>query len=138
MPAIDPIHVAGLRDFQSALKQMDGESQKQLRVVLNQASDIVVTYATPKVPARSGRARKSLRAQSSQREAKVMGGSKKVPYYPWLDFGGRVGKKKDVHRPFLKRGRYIYAAYSHQYPEVMEALQAGLAQLAEDAGLTVT
>lgn len=138
MAAIDPIKVEGLRQFQAALKAMDGESQKQLRVALNKAADLVADAASAKVPRRSGRAAASLRAQSSQREARVMGGSKKVSYYPWLDFGGRIGKDKSVHRPFIQRGRYIYPAYVSEYPKVMEALAGALEELARNAGLEVT
>lgn len=138
MTAIDPIKVQGLREFQAALRQMDGESQKQLRVVLNKAADLVAEDASSKVPRRTGRAAASVRAQSSQREAKVLGGSKKVGYYPWLDFGGRIGKDKSVVRPFQKRGRYIYPAYVRQYDKVYSTLTAALAELARTAGLQVS
>lgn len=138
MSAIDPIKVQGLREFQRALKDMDGESQKQLRVALNKGAELVAADASAKVPRRSGRAAASVRAASSQREARVMGGSKKVPYYPWLDFGGKIGRDKSVHRPFYKRGRYIYPAYVREYPNVMTALAEALADVARNAGLEVT
>jgi hypothetical protein len=135
--AIDPIHIEGLREFQAALKQMDGETQKQLRVALNKAADVVTASAAPKVPRRSGRAAATVRAQSSQREARVTAGGRRAPYYPWLDFGGRTGRKKSVRRPFIQRGRYIYAAYVREYPQVMKALNDALVDLAQNAGLTV-
>jgi len=136
--AADPIKVKGLREFQAALKAMDGESQKQLRVALNKAADLVAASASPNIPHRSGRARASMRAQSSQQEAKVLGGSKKVPYYGWLDFGGRIGRDKSVARPFYKRGRYIYPAYVREYPDVMSTLVEALADVARNAGLEVS
>jgi len=138
MSTIDPIRVSGLREFQRALKQMDGESQKQLRVVLNQAAETVAAGAARRVPTRSGKARQSLRAQSSQREDRVMGGSKKVPYYAWLDFGGRIGRNKAQRRPFVKAGRYMYPTFAANRDTIYTALQKGLADLARNAGLEVS
>lgn len=135
--AADPIKIKGLREFQATLKAMDGEAQKQLRGAMNRAADLVAADAKGDVPRRSGRAASSVRAQSSQREARVMGGSKKVPYYGWLDFGGRIGKDKSVRRPFIQRGRYIYPAYVRQYPKVMETLGEALADVARSVGLEV-
>lgn len=138
MSAVDPIKVTGLREFQRALKQMDGESQKQLRVVLNQSAETVARGAARRVPTLTGRARASLRAMSSQREARVMGGSKKVSYYGWLDFGGRIGRDKSQRRPFVQAGRYMYPTFAANRDSIYRALQAGLADLARNAGLEVT
>jgi hypothetical protein len=138
VPSVDPIHVVGLRDFQAALKAMDGESQKQLRVVLNRAAEMVADDARRKVPTRTGAARKSVRVQSSQREAKVVAGSKKVAYYGWLDFGGKVGRSNSNVRRWVPRGRYLYPAYDANRDEILKALGDGLADLARDAGLDVT
>lgn len=137
MSAVDPIKVKGLVEFQRALKQMDGESQKQLRVVLNSVAETVAAGAARRVPVRTGRARASLRAQSSQREARVSGGSKKAPYYGWLDFGGRIGRNKSVRRPFVQSGRYIYPTMNANRDGITTALEAGLNALARDAGLVV-
>ena len=61
-----------------------------------------------------------------------------MPYYPWLDFGGRVGKGKSVRRPFNKGGRYIYPGYAKNRPEVEERLLAALLQVCQQAGVEVT
>lgn len=136
--ADNPIRVKGLRDFQAALKQMDGESQKMLRLVLNDAAEVVATGARRLVPRSSGRAAASLKVASSQREAKVKGGGARASYYPWLDFGGRVGVNKSVHRPFLRQGRFIFPTYSARRAWVLQRLERGLVKLAEDAGLEVS
>jgi len=135
--AVEPIKVTGLREFQRALKELDGESQKQLRVVLNSVSETVAKGAARRVPVKTGRASSSLRAQSSQREARVIGGSKKVSYYGWLDFGGRIGRNKSNHRPFVKSGRYMYPTFTANRDSIYKALTAGLTDLARDSGLTV-
>lgn len=137
MATVAPVSIKGLRELQAALKQMDGETQKQLRVVFNDAAQAVVGGATRRVPVRTGTARKSIRATSGQREAKVSGGSKKAAYYGWLDFGGAVGRKKNTRRPFLKQGRYIYPAYSANADSIQKALERSIVALAQTAGLEV-
>lgn len=129
--------MTGLKEFQRALKQMDGESQKQLRAVLNTAAETVARGASRRVPRRTGRAAASLRAQSSQREARAVGGSRKAPYYGWLDFGGRIGRDKSQRRPFVVGGRYLYPAFAANRDPIYRALQTGLADLAARAGLEV-
>ena len=70
----------------------------------------------------------------------MSGGGNKAPYYPWLDFGGSVGRRRSVRRPFLDKGRYIYAAYfrARDSGRFEDALSAGLVKVAKDAGLEVT
>lgn len=138
MSAVQPLKIVGLRDLQRALKALDGESQKQIRVALNSVAEGVAAGAARRVPVRSGKARASLRAQSSQREARVIGGSKKVPYYGWLEFGGKVGPGKGAHRRYVSGGRYIYPAYAANRDGIYKALDAAMAALIRDAGLEVT
>lgn len=131
------IHVQGLREFQAALKAMDGESQKKLRVALNEAADLVATAARNRMPRQTGKARQSVKVASQQRVAAVKEGGTKAPYVPWLDWGGRVGPKKSVVRPFRREGRYLYPAFDAQRADILAALEASLVGLARDAGLDV-
>lgn len=135
--AIDPIKIKGLREFQAALKQMDGETQKQLRVVFNSVAETVAAGARRRVPTKTGKAKGSVKVASSQREAIVKAGGKSVSYYPWLDFGGRVGIKKSVERHFVTEGRYLYPSYAANRSSIQPAVAEGLVQLARDAGLEV-
>ncbi len=138
MAVVDPIRIQGLTQFQRALKEMDGESQKQLRVVFNRAADLVVGEAAQSVPQRTGAAARSIKARSGQREAVIVAGGRKAPHYPWLDFGGAVGRKKSVQRRFIKGGRYLYPAYSRNTATVQRILEDGLTDLVRGAGLEVT
>jgi hypothetical protein len=133
------IEVTGLREFQQALKQMDSALPRQLRVALNAASGIVIDYASPRMPSRSGRARASLKARSSQREARIGLGGRRAPWAPWLDFGGE-GKKKGrpAARPFIRSGRYVYKGLEVKRDEVTKIMSEGLTELARGAGLVVT
>lgn len=142
--AIDPIHITGLRELQAALRALDGESQKQLRIVFNEAADLIVKTARPNVPSVTGEARRSLKATSGQRDARVSGGSAKAPYFGWLDYGGRVGHGRTgkntgrQFRPFEKGGRYVYPAYHARKAEITDLLDKGMADLIAAAGLEAT
>lgn len=129
------VKVKGLRDLQAALKATEDGLQKELRVALNRAADLVASGAARRVPVKTGRARASLRAQSSQREAKVVGGSKKAAYYGWLEFGGRIGRDKATRRPFVKGGRYLWPAYAAQRAQVAKVIADELDALMRRTGL---
>jgi len=136
---IEPVKIEGLKLFTKNLKKIDKDLPKMVRLALNQASDTVVDRAVPKVPVKSGRARRTLKAQSTRSAARVAAGSRKAPYYAWLDFGGRVGKNKSVVRPFKKEGRYLYKAYfeAKRSGEFDTILDKALIEVAEAAGLKV-
>jgi phage gpG-like protein len=133
------IEVTGLREFQQALKRMDTALPRQLRTALNEASGLVIDYAGARMPSRSGRARGSLKARSSQREARVALGGRRAPYAAWLDFGGE-GKRKGrpAARPFYRDGRYVYKALEVKRDEITKIMSESLTRLARDAGLDVT
>ncbi len=137
---VDPIRIEGLKDLQRALKEMDGESQKMLRVAFNEAAEIVAEGARRNAgrDKRSGKAQKSIRAASGQRNATVRAGGAKVPYFGFADFGGRVGIHKSVDRPFIREGRYLYPSLMSNRPEVLQVMTDELRNLATDAGLAVT
>lgn len=139
MAAEGAIRIDGLREFQAALRTMDAGLPKQLRLILNEASKEVIDYAESRFPRRSGRAAGSLKARSSQREARVALGGRRAPYAPWLDFGGegRVHGRPPA-RPFIKGGRYVYRGLEVRRARITEIMSEGLDQLARDAGLDVT
>lgn len=134
----DAIRVTGLREFRLGLKSMDSGLPKTMRVTLNDAAGVIVTDARTRVPRRSGRAAGSIRARSTQTMARVSAGGGRATYYPWLDFGGRVGRRNSVVRPYVgKHGRYIYRAYMTRKSAFAEALSDGLVDLARRSGIDV-
>lgn len=135
----EAISIDGLRKFSRDLKKLDNELPKALRIALNEATEVIVSDARPRVPSRSGRAKGSIKAQSTRTAARVSGGGSRAPYYPWLDFGGRVGKSRSVQRPFIKDGRYIYRAYFDNVvrDRFSEVLSKSLIKVAESAGIEV-
>jgi len=133
----EAIKVEGLKEFIKAVKQADRELGKAIRLAFNEAADLVVQRARPTVPERRGKAAGSVKASSTQKMARVSGGGARVPYYPWLDFGGRVGKSNSVSRTFKADGRYINPQYrrlrdSGAFQDVM---MEELRKVAKRAGL---
>lgn len=134
------IQVSGLKEFNKALKQLDSELPKAVRLAMNEAAELVVQEARPGVPSRTGKAAKSIRAQSTRTAVRVGAGGARAPYYPWLDFGGRVGRRKATQRPFSPDGRYLYPAYFRLRDSgvFVDAMSAALAEVAKSAGLEVS
>lgn len=135
----EAIKVEGLKQFNRDLKALDSDLPKAVRLAFNAAVDLVVATAKPGVPSRSGRAARSIKPRSTRTQARVSAGGNKAPYYPWLDFGGRVGRRKAVSRPVLKEGRYLYAAYfQHKRSGDFERVMSeGLVDVARQAGIEV-
>jgi hypothetical protein len=132
------VKIDGLSQFIRNLKRLDADLPKMNRRAMNDAAEIVLAYARPRVASRTGRAASTLKAQSTQTAVRVAAGGNKAPYYPWLDFGGRVGRRKSVKRPFIGEGRYIYPALAAKRREFEEALSKALTDTAQAAGLEVT
>lgn len=133
------IRIEGLASFNRRLRQVDAELPKALRVAMNRAADLVVKDARPLVPVRSGRAAASIKAASTRTAVRVRAGGAKAPYYPWLDFGGRVGRKKATVRPFDKEGRYLFPVYfkHRDSGRIQRLLQRSLLDVAHQAGMEV-
>jgi hypothetical protein len=138
MPAPVAVRVEGLRTFTRALKDVDRELPKAVRLANNRVATIVVDAARPEVPVKSGRAKATLKAKSTRTAVRVQAGSKRVPYYGWLDFGGKTGIDRSVSRPFYTAGRYIYPSYSANGDQVVGVMVEEYSAIARDAGLDVS
>lgn len=135
---IEPIKIAGLAEFSRNLRKINSDLPKTLRVAFNDAAAIVVEGTVPKIPRRSGRASRSVRARSTRTAARIAAGGARVPYFPWLDFGGegRV-KGRPARRPFKKQGRYIWATLGERRDQVDAAARNALLATARAAGVEV-
>jgi hypothetical protein len=134
----EAIRVKGLAELSRALRRVDKEAPKGLRLVGNQAADLMIDQTRPTMPKRTGRAARSLRAQSTRTSARVTAGGKIAPYYPWLDYGGegRI-KGRPPAREFIKAGRYLYPTLGRNRGKIERILQSGIVAVAEGAGLDV-
>lgn len=131
------IRIVGLAEFNRSLRRLDKALPKALKVALNGAADLVITEARKDIPRRSGKAAASLKAASTRTSVRIKVGGNRAPYYPWLDFGGRTGRRKKVVRPFIKTGRYLYPALDKKRAQIHDQLQKALIDVAQDAGLEV-
>ena len=129
------IHVQGLDELRRKLSKADKRMARELGQAGKAAADIVAKDARLRVPARSGRARKSVRAVAARGGGAVKGGGKTAEYYPWLEFGGRVGRRRSVVRKPVKEGRYIYPSLARNRDRVRESYADGVRSVLKSNGL---
>lgn len=135
MPAKPRVEIEGLKDIQKRLRDLDPALAKELKDVNLSVADMVADIARAKVPHDSGDARATVKAKGQQRYAYIRAGGRKAPYYPWLDFGGKVGRERSVVRPFLGEGRYIYPTVAQQRDKIVKEYVLMIGQLLDKANL---
>jgi hypothetical protein len=137
MALAEPIKIEGFAEFNRNLRKINADLPKTLRLANNEAAELVVDWARPRVPKDSGKAAASIKVASTRTEVRVKGGGARVPYYPWLDFGGRVGPGRSVRRAFYGGGRYLYPGLDANRGELLERHTQALVDLVRAAGLEV-
>jgi len=133
----DPIKITGLNQFVRDLKKIDNDLPKAVRRAFNAATGIIVDYARPRVPRRTGRAAATIKPRSTQTAARVVEGGRRAPYMPWLDFGGKAGPGRGVRRPWIADGRFLYPALIFRSGELHQALVDALLGVVAEAGIEV-
>lgn len=148
------IQVTGLREWQTAIRQVDRELPKEVRKEFLSIADYVVGQAQQRMPWGSGEAMRSLKARATQKGAGISrpaGGTpwrgEKADYYPWLDFGGSVGRGRianghqagggSIHRPVVKGGRYLYPAIVGATDYIVQHVGDTILRVARTAGFEV-
>lgn len=102
------IDVDGLDEFTTAADRLASQLPDVANVSAETAAEAVYKDAKPRVVVgRTGRAASSLKLRGER----VEGGGSRAPYYGWLDFGGRAGRRRSIARPYYTRGRYIYKSF---------------------------
>lgn len=149
MAFVPPVRVTGLREFETALKTLEGDLPKYLRSSLKLIGNIVYEPAHRRIPRRTGRTAKSARLSVTARRVSIKAGGEIAPWFPWLDFGGSTGRG---HRPrvawsgAIKRtwmgaprgsGRYFWKSFKDHHQEIQDRLEILLADVARRAGLQV-
>lgn len=131
------VRILGLRELQSAFKKVDSDIPKELKTSFLRIATDVAGKAAAKVPHRTGRAASSIRPRASQRGAGIAFGGSAAPYYPWLDFGGRVGRNKSIYRDLVVGGRYIYPTIAEEKDAIEKAAEDAVESAAHSAGFEV-
>lgn len=143
------IEVRGLREVQSAFRRIDREIPKGMRAELLPIAQMIVSDVQQMVPWRTGAAAASVRPRASQTGAGIAFGGNAAPYFPWLDFGGTVGKG---HRPgqrysgSVKRewkgrpgdGRYVYPTIEEHRDDIERAVEEAVVAIAKRIQFEVT
>lgn len=132
------VEIRGLREFRAQLRALNGNTDEAGREASRKAAELVIEHARPRIPtgpARNGHVKDTLRAVDAGKRSYVRAGGASHPYYPWLDFGGRVGIRASVRRAYIKEGRYIFPAYSAVFPRIKAVLDDELREAAHGAGL---
>ena len=143
------MRLTGLRETVAGFRQMDAQLPKHLRIRFKAVADLVVGRVQQRMPFSSGEAAHSLKPVAGSLYAGIQrpaGGSPwrgvKADYYPWLDFGGSVGRGKSPNTPwsgstkrlFIKGGRYLYPAIAESSADIVKAADAAIADTAREAG----
>lgn len=134
MPGDVRVITKGVKDVQRALRQIGDGSEKELKVEFTKIAETVAGDIRPKVPHRTGKAARSVKARGSQRGGAIAFGGSAAPHYPWLDFGGSVGRNRSIKRPFIQEGRYVYPTIREHREDLIERTDAVIARLARKAG----
>lgn len=134
---VDPIKIDGLSQFVNNLKKINADLPKTVRVGFNDAAQIIVDYAQPRMPHDSGRAAASVKVKSTRTAVRVSEGGNRAPYVPWLDFGGKIGRNKSIVRQFYREGRYLYAGLAAEGDQIYAAIVKALLDAVEAAGIEV-
>lgn len=138
------VRVEGLSDLRRNLRRVeDAEGLAEVRDGLRAAAAVVAVDAKRRVPAKSGKARDSIRANVSGNRAFVVGGKARVPYYGWLDFGTRNPRSGQPRRigPWKgtgqgpRGGRFIYKAIEARSRQVAEVIELSLERAIRRLGL---
>lgn len=105
-----------------------------LRESEHDAAEIVANTARTRVPlgpAVNGHAVTSIQVNKSE----VTGGGPRYPYYPWLEFGGRVGPQGSVQRAWKHSGRYLFPALESNDREIENQMDDAVEDAARRSGL---
>ncbi len=125
------IRIEGLTELRRTFRKVSKDLPKELNKELKGISAKIASRTAAKVPRLTGRAASSVVPRSGG--AIAVGGTK-APHYPWLDFGGRVGRGKSISRPVIPGGRYLYPTIQEERDSIIEEVNDVLMRLAKAAG----
>lgn len=121
---IELIGAAQAAELAYALREVSDEIADVVHAELEDIAKGVAADARARVPRRTGRAQASYKAVGS---ALSIGDG--VPYVPWLEFGGKVGRGEGSRRPYIKGGRYLYPAINANLVDIEKRVDDLIAQM---------
>lgn len=139
--------VTGLRETTKAIKAMETEAPKVLRMAMKRVADVVIVKIRAKMPSRTGKAAHSVKPRGGVRGVGIAMGGAVAPYAPWLDFGGTTGRGHrpgqprtgSVYRRYMGRpvgkGRYLYPTIEENIDEIQDVFVEELNGLLRQYGM---
>lgn len=136
------IEVQNLGKFTSSLRKVNDGLPSAMKEGFTKIADIVRDATRAKMPHRSGDAKGSVTSRGKQRGAAIAVGGQKAPYYPWLDFGGSVGRghmpgkawSGAIKRDVIPKGRYLYPSIAENSDTIKRETDALLERVIKGAG----
>lgn len=128
------VEVRGIKELSGAFKRMDAELPRILKAKFLGVAENVAGGIRERVPRVSGRAASSVKARGSARGASIAFGGSKAEYFPWLNFGGRVGRNRSIVRDRVTPDRYVYTEIIAKKEETEAAVDDAIKVVARSAG----
>jgi len=128
------VEIRGIKELGRAFKQIDDDLAPELKSRFMGIASDVATTAQGKVPRISGKAAGSIKPRASVRGASIAFGGTAAPYMPWLNFGGRVGRRKSIVRERVTPDRYIYTTIGQKRDDISDAADDAIVDVARHAG----
>lgn len=137
------VRIEGLKEYQAALGALGPQADKLIRARLLLQAGKIAAVIRSVMPHASGRAAGSVHVGQAKQGAWIGEGAG-VPYVPWLDFGGSVGRGHGrgpnmgaIHRPWMGKpgdGRYLYPQIFAHQAQTMAVVDAAVGQAAKELG----
>lgn len=119
------INAAQMAELTAALRDLDDDIGDLAMSLLEDISRDVAADVRSRVPYRTGRARQSYQVHAHT----IVFGGEQAPYAPWLEFGGKVGRKKTTKRPYVRKGRYLYPAIAEHLDDIEKRVDDLISQI---------
>ena len=119
------ISAAQLAELTAALRDLDDDIGDLAMSLLEDISRDIAADVRARVPYRTGRARQSYKVTGHS----ITFGGEQAPYVPWLEFGGKVGRKKTTKRPYIRKGRYLYPAIAENLDDIEKRVDDLISQI---------
>ena len=107
---VEGVKVEGLDQLRRDLRKVDKDLPKEVGKAGKAAADIVAQAAKRRIPSKTGKTARAMRAKVSYGGGAVVFGNARVPYAGWLDFGGKRPRDRGISRTPLHEGRFVYPA----------------------------
>lgn len=146
------VGISNLPAWRRAIVSVDERFKAELKGEFLSVGQRIADRIRGKVPTRSGAAAASVKARATAGGAAIVRGGTAAPYFPWLDFGGTVGRGHKPHVPgsgSIQRyanggpwnppgpGLYVYPTISEAQPETIRAVSELMIKVGRDAGFEV-